>query len=565
MKQETRTFLAIFLIIAIIVVYYTFISPPQPFTPEAVVTSETTKTQAIQHSPQPTTTPQTTTLSPTPTVEATTLPEAPNKNITIKNQQANLVLSTQGGMLTSYTLNNYRKTSDKKSPPIDILGTRNPADSHGLFLGLKDYNNFHHKRVFEIQSDQETDASRVITLVWQDQNLKIEKIFTFQKNESPYAIKIDFKITNLTSQPLSISPYLENSVKQTVAEKRSGFLAFLQQPQEFYQGAYFSQQKLFTQTWETLEKTPVILTTEPLLSWSAIKNRYFLHGIIPQTAKQQGLKAEFMRTQDEALLLRLFENPTLLNAQSTYENSYTGFFGPKELSQLRATNSFLEEVVDYGWFSMIAKPILIVMEFIHKFVGNWGLTIIVLTIFIKILLHPINKKSFASMKGMQQLQPKLQEIRKKYPEDKQKQQVETMQLFRTHKINPLSGCILMFLQFPVYVALYQVLYNAIELYHAPFFGFYKDLSAPDPYFILPILLGVFMVLQQKLTPATTADPTQKKIMMIMPLMFSVFMLFLPLGLVLYIFVNTVVSVVQQFMIQRDLSIKEFFTGKWQKA
>ena len=166
------------------------------------------------------------------------------------------------------------------------------------------------------------------------------------------------------------------------------------------------------------------------------------------------------------------------------------------------------------------------------------------------------------MKAMQLLQPKLQEIKKRYPDDKPKQNDEVMKLFKTHKVNPLGGCLPMLLQMPIYIALYKVLWNAIELYHSPFL-WYRDLSAPDPYFIAPILLGLFMFLQQKLTPSATTDPAQQKMMLIMPVMFSAFMLFLPVGLVIYIFVNTFMSVLQQFMMQRDLSFKDLLTGKWQ--
>ena len=172
------------------------------------------------------------------------------------------------------------------------------------------------------------------------------------------------------------------------------------------------------------------------------------------------------------------------------------------------------------------------------------------------------------MKAMQQLQPKMKEIKKKYADDKTKQQQEVMQLFKTHKVNPAGGCLPLLLQFPVYIALYKVLWNAIEIYHAPFMWIYADLSAPDPFYISPVLLGVFMFLQQKLTPTASTDPAQQKMMMIMPVMFTVFMLFLPVGLVIYIFVNTVMSVVQQYMMKRDISSRDLIklvTRKLKKA
>ncbi len=164
------------------------------------------------------------------------------------------------------------------------------------------------------------------------------------------------------------------------------------------------------------------------------------------------------------------------------------------------------------------------------------------------------------MKAMQKLQPKLKELREKFKDNRERLNMETMNLFKTHKVNPMGGCLPMLLQMPIYFALYKVLFTATELYHAPFFGPYQDLSAPDPYFVLPILLGIMMVLQQKLTP-TAGDPSQAKMMMIMPIMFSGFMLFLPVGLVVYIFVNTVMTVVQQYFHHRDINLFDLIKAK----
>ncbi|OGQ38543.1 MAG: hypothetical protein A2W61_01970 [Deltaproteobacteria bacterium RIFCSPLOWO2_01_44_7] len=165
------------------------------------------------------------------------------------------------------------------------------------------------------------------------------------------------------------------------------------------------------------------------------------------------------------------------------------------------------------------------------------------------------------MKGMQALQPRLKEIREKYGKDKERMNTETMQLFKAHKINPMGGCLPMLLQIPIYIALYNVLWNSVELYHAPFFWFYKDLSAPDPYLITPILLGITMFIQTKMTPSASADPAQQKIMMIMPIMFSGFMIFLPMGLVVYILVNTGMTILQQWMYKNDIRFRDLLRGR----
>ena len=190
------------------------------------------------------------------------------------------------------------------------------------------------------------------------------------------------------------------------------------------------------------------------------------------------------------------------------------------------------------------------------------MAILLLTIFVKVLMNPLTIKSMKQMKEMQRLQPRLAELKEKFKNDKQRLNMETMQLFKSHKVNPMGGCLPMLLQMPIYISLYKVLYNSIEIYHAPFFGFYKDLSAPDPWFILPILLGVSMVLQQKMTPSPSADPAQQQMMMLMPVMFTAFMLFLPLGLVLYIFVNTAMSVTQQWMYRKDIRWRDILRGRF---
>ena len=201
------------------------------------------------------------------------------------------------------------------------------------------------------------------------------------------------------------------------------------------------------------------------------------------------------------------------------------------------------------------------LQLFYKVVHNYGLAIIILTVLIKLLLNPINKKSLQSMKGMQALQPRLKEIREKYGKDKERMNTETMQLFKAHKINPMGGCLPMLLQIPIYIALYNVLWNSVELYHAPFFWFYKDLSAPDPYLITPILLGITMFIQTKMTPSASADPAQQKIMMIMPIMFSGFMIFLPMGLVVYILVNTGMTILQQWMYKNDIRFRDLLRGR----
>lgn len=233
---------------------------------------------------------------------------------------------------------------------------------------------------------------------------------------------------------------------------------------------------------------------------------------------------------------------------------FAAFMGPKKMDVLAATNESLKSSIDLGWFTVIAHPLLSSMKFFHGFVGNYGIAIIILTILLKILFYPLVKSSTVSMKRMQKLQPEMNRIKERFAEDKARQQQELMKFMSENKINPAKGCLPILPQIPVFVALYNVLANSIELRHAPFYGYIRDLSASDPYYITPVLLGVGMFVQQKLTPTTGMDKTQERMMMMMPVLFSVMMLSLPSGLVLYMLTNTIISIAQQQWLNKRVSV-----------
>ena len=236
--------------------------------------------------------------------------------------------------------------------------------------------------------------------------------------------------------------------------------------------------------------------------------------------------------------------------------------GPKRFNLLDEIKSGLDpekgpkagltEAVDYGWFAVICHPMLWLLKAFYKIFGNWGVAIIFLTIIVKILLLPLNQKSMKSMKDMAKLKPLIDDLKKKYPDDKQKLNQEMMGLYKSHKINPMGGCFPMLLQMPIWIALYRMLYSAVELYQTPFIpGWVDDLSLRDPYFVMPVVLGATMFLQQKISP-TSADSQQAKMMLYaMPIMFTFIMLYLPSGLVLYIFVNSLLTIGHQLFYNRD--------------
>jgi YidC/Oxa1 family membrane protein insertase len=227
-----------------------------------------------------------------------------------------------------------------------------------------------------------------------------------------------------------------------------------------------------------------------------------------------------------------------------------GYVGPKEFNVLKAINPELTDVIEYGWFTFIAKPMFTFLQFIQSYVGNWGWTIVILTLVIKLILYPLSYKGMVSMQKMKDLAPKMKELQAKYKDDKQKQSAAMMELYKKHGANPMGGCLPLLLQIPVFFAIYRVLLNAIELKGAPWMLWIEDLALMDPYFVLPILMGASMYLQQKITPNTMQDEMQKKIFQFLPVIFTFFFLWFPAGLTLYWFVNNVFTIAQQYYINK---------------
>jgi YidC/Oxa1 family membrane protein insertase len=289
------------------------------------------------------------------------------------------------------------------------------------------------------------------------------------------------------------------------------------------------------------------------VAWQGFSDKYFLTGLLPVENPVSSVSLAQLHgagAGDQGL----FVSRLIYNIQDHLQGdvarfTYSLYIGPKDLDVLRETGHFLEKSIDLGWFGFIAKPLLVVLKFFYRYTHNYGVAIIILTILIKILFHPLTRKQYESMREMQKIQPKMQAIREKFKNDKERMNREVMDLYRTHKINPLGGCWPMLLQIPVFFALYKALLNSIELRHAPFMLWIQDLSEKDPCYVTPIIMGLTMFLQQKMTPAA-GDPNQQRIMMFMPIIFTFLFLSFPSGLVLYWLVNNVLTIGQQFVSQR---------------
>ncbi len=296
---------------------------------------------------------------------------------------------------------------------------------------------------------------------------------------------------------------------------------------------------------------------EPNINWTAINEQYFVLAVIPLDAKESVCHIEAMK--DNSLVSSVMYPEKVIPPGASETHEFEIFAGPKKMSLLRSVktgsgaDAKLSATVDYGWFSFLCHPMLWLLKIFYSFLGNYGLAIILLTIVIKIVLLPLTNKSMKSMAEMSKLKPLMEELKKKYGDDKQKLNQEMMELYKTHHVNPMGGCFPMLLQMPIWIALYRMLYSSVELYQAPFIpGWLSDLSFKDPYYILPVILGAAMFLQQHLSP-TSADSQQAKMMKyLMPAFMTFIMINLPSGLVLYILINSVLSIFHQMYYNKKI-------------
>jgi YidC/Oxa1 family membrane protein insertase len=323
----------------------------------------------------------------------------------------------------------------------------------------------------------------------------------------------------------------------------------------FEGGSFFSpqveHQDMYIWSPETSERITVNPQEPQTVSASranvvAIGTHYFTQAMVDRSNVLPDVKAENSVTSKSVMAV---VNHPAINKGTGLDIKYSVFIGPKDLDLLKSVDANLTGVVNFGFFSVLGRPILKMLKWFYAMAGNWGVAIILLTLLVRFLVLPFNVMSFKSMKAMQVVQPQIQALKERYKNDPNKLNQEMLVLFKTHKVNPLGGCLPVLLQIPIFFALYQVLGQSVELYQAPFMLWIQDLSHKDPYFVLPILMGITMFFQTKITP-TSMDPNQAKVMMFLPLIFTFFMLALPSGLTLYIFISTLFGIGQQLVLNR---------------
>jgi YidC/Oxa1 family membrane protein insertase len=379
---------------------------------------------------------------------------------------------------------------------------------------------------------------------------RIEQILTFHRGS--YVIDVAFDVTNAGSTPLSPYAYfqLTRDTKQPVAPSWGAPSAFVGPAVYTEQGKYQKVEfgDIDKLTADPSRKLPYQKTADN--GWVGMIEHYFVAAWLPSDEKK--IPREFYAKKlDNGLYSAGVIVPVgTIAPGATGELRVPLYVGPQDQESLAKTAKGLDLVVDYGIFTVLAAPLFWLLKWLHGILGNWGWAIVVMTIMIKSAFYPLNHASARSMAKMKVIAPKMKALQEQYKNDKQQLQIKMMEMYKTEKINPLGGCLPILVQIPVFIALYWVLLSAVELRHAPWIFWIKDLSAPDPYYVLPVIYAITAYLQVKLSPTPITDPVQAKVMQIMPIAFSVLFLFFPSGLVLYWLINNSLQIFQQWHMNR---------------
>ncbi len=472
--------------------------------------------------------------------------------IKIKTPNYSVDIDEKGAAIKSFVLSKYKETVNSDSPNKEIIpkelerGTVITGFAGQSVPGLE-------SAVFtsDIKSElvEISEGEKEVLFYWKSENgIVIEKKYSF--SSGTYMMGLAVKVINGSSEPIKDSLVVSLNSYYPETKSEAGFegpSALLNNSLEQVPLKDIEDKGVYTGT----------------LKWLSVQDRYFMSSLIPKIPVETKMR---LFLKDKGFLEAQYVNPQKEIQPGAQEQvEFNLFFGPKSFKLLKSLGHDLNLAINFGWFDFLAKPFLYFMNFLYGFIPNYGVAIILLTVVTKIIFWPLGSKSYKSMNEMKKIQPLLAEIKEKYGNDKKRMNEEVMGLYKTYKINPLGGCLPMVAQIPVFFALYRMLYETIELRHAPFLFWIKDLSAPDRLFqfafsvpfmeppygipVLTIIMGATMFIQQKMTPAV-GDPTQAKMMMILPFVFTVIFVNFSAGLVLYWLINNVLSILQQYIISR---------------
>ncbi|MBW1980029.1 MAG: membrane protein insertase YidC [Deltaproteobacteria bacterium] len=553
--MDKRAFLAVILCLLVLVLWQAFFAPkpPPPAAKKGPAAEKVAKRAPVPKEEK--VAPQASPRVDNARMAPPGLPAAAkqtSRDITVETPLYRAVFTETGGRLKSYTLKRYRETIAKDSPGMQLVRNQKieelPLAFNFLSHPVAALNLAHFSADQTTLKISEEGKPKKLTFTYEAPGwLRIVREYLFHPDS--YLIELNIAVTNLGSQPWEDSPTL-SLVNVPFSEKAGRY--------SFQGPALLVDNKLDEIKVKKIEGEKVIPGP---VEWVAYTNQYFIMAVVPQEQAPNHALLKILEPATHMVESTFVGPKSLIQPGASKSFHYTLYMGPKDVKTLKAANLKLEKAVNFGWFDVIAQPLLVCLKFFNRFTHNYGVAIILLTILIKVLFWPLTRKSYESMQAMKKLQPKMAKIREKYKDDKERMNQEIMQLYRTHKVNPLGGCLPMVLQIPVFFALYRVLYSSIALRHAPFMLWINDLSAPDrlnigfqiPYLgglpVLTLLMGVSMFVQQKMTP-TTGDPRQEKMMLMMPVVFTFLFVNFPSGLVLYWLVNNILQIGQQYFINK---------------
>ncbi len=468
------------------------------------------------------------------------------KFINVENKLFKLTFSNKGGAITKCVLKKYYQTVHKKKNVV-------------LFDRIKDYpienqlivNNFKIRKdtIFNVSVKEPNidvyDKPFTIIFTYTNDKIALDKIFTVYPDK--YEIKLNYVVRNLSNIPLKI----QNSTFYFRDEK-------LKKARYQFEGSCFLVDGVLKEvSVKKIEKEKLVQFTKKV-QWLGYSEVYFIATILKKESLFDAAKTYIYN--GNVVLEGIKKYNLKINDELT-DTDYI-YFGPKKYDILKSYNAGLERSINYGIFDFLAKPLMILLNFFYKYIHNYGIAIILLTILIKLIFYPLTQKSYESMKKMKDLQPRIQQLKEQYKDNKAQLNQEIMQLYKQYKVNPFGGCLPILIQIPVFFALYRALLASIELRHAPFISYIPftdkvwliDLSAKDPYYITPILMGLSMFIQQKMTP-TGGDALQEKLMYFMPIFLTFLFLNFPSGLVVYWLANNILSIVQQYMVNKKMAKK----------
>ena len=499
------------------------------------------------------------TAAPSPAVATPTSPEleVPRSaqdrklaTVTVVTDLFALTISTIGGGIDHAALLAYPIRIDT-SEPIALLqsnstrtfiyqsGLKSPEDPenqrtpnhHTLYTSPREH----------YQLEEGTDLLTV-PLHWQrDDGVSLTKTFEFTRGS--YLINVSYEIENESTQAWTVHRY--EQLQRTSESSRQGMVY------TFTGAALSTPEKRFEKfDYDDLTDQPIDLTASD--AWVGVMQHYFVAALIPP--RQESNRYYSLGLDDERYIVGYIGAAAEIAAQSSAKLTSAVFVGPKRHDIIQQVAPGLELTVDYGVLWFLAKPLFVVLQWFFDLTGNWGWAIVILTICLKMAFYPLSAAGYRSMANMRRVQPRLLALRDRYADDRGRLNQAMMDLYKEEKINPLGGCFPILIQIPVFIALYWVLLESVEMRQAPFVLWVHDLSEKDPFFVLPLLMGISMWLQQRLNPAPL-DPTQEKVMKMLPFVFTIFFAFFPSGLVLYWLANNILSIAQQWRITRVIEAK----------